>query len=82
MNCSETLRYIHELFNESDREEPSDGFVSIREAELDNHVLNVDADHFELIGMRSGFNAAPLFEFYSNVLKNSNDAIINSMIKI
>jgi hypothetical protein len=81
MNCSETLRYINELLsNEGDREEPNDGFVTIREAELEKHVINLDADHFELIGLRQGYNSASLFELYSNIIKNSNDEIIRSMV--
>jgi hypothetical protein len=83
MNCSETLRYTHELLsNEGEREEQSDGLITIREAEWGQHVINLDADHFELIGMRQGYNATPLFEFYANIIKNSNDDIIKSIVII
>jgi hypothetical protein len=77
------LRYTSELLsNEGDREKQSDGLVTIREAENGQHVLNLDADHFELIGMRQGYNAIPLFEFYSNIIKNSDDSIVKSMIDV
>ena len=72
------MRYIHELLNERD-ENPSDGIITINDAEWGKHLLNFDADHFELIGMRQNYNPKVLFEFYSNTIKSNDEAFLKSL---
>jgi hypothetical protein len=39
--------------------------------------MNFDADHFELVGLRSDFNESEIFEFYSNTIKHCDDGFEN-----
>ncbi len=81
LNSSESIRYIHEMLSSNNVVEVgTDGIVLTKEAEYGEHLLNFDADHFELIEMRPNFNAKQLFEFYSNAVK-SNDVSFMSLSK-
>ncbi len=77
-NCSESLRYIHEILNDN---EPvgCDGLMTVKDVEWGKHLINFDADHFELIGMRSDYNANALFEFYSNHVKSNEPEFMKSL---
>lgn len=76
---SEGLRYMSQILADDIKEEYSDndGFVTTNEAKLGklfslyigNHLINFDADHYEMIGMRPGSNTNVLFDFYANTIK-------------
>jgi len=73
MNCSESIRFISEENAKSEVDFPNDGLVGTHEAEFGTHLINFDADHFELIGMRPNFHAESLIEFYANAVKNNDE---------
>jgi triacylglycerol lipase len=67
---SESLRVTQEIVADSITEDFSnDGIVAAKESVWGTHLINFDADHFELIGMRPEFSAREMFNFYSNVAK-------------
>ena len=67
---SESLRVTNELIGDCVTEEyANDGIVGTKEAVWGQHLLNFDADHFEMIGMRANFSAKEMFNFYSNTVK-------------
>jgi hypothetical protein len=72
MKCSEGLRVLNESIKVGN-EEPNDGLVTTQKSQWGDHLMNFDADHFELIGMRQNFNSNQMFEFYSNAIKNADD---------
>lgn len=70
VKASESLRITNEIIFDSTREDyPNDGIVATKEAVWGNHLMNFDADHFELIGLRPDHNPKELFQFYSNTVK-------------
>lgn len=55
-------------------DDPSnDGFVRTEENTLGTHLINFDADHFELIGMRPKFNPENIFDLISNNIKYNDE---------
>jgi len=79
MNCSESIRFISEENANTDKDFPNDGLIGTHEAEFGTHLINFDADHFELIGMRPNFRADSLIEFYSNSVKNSDEDFLKTI---
>jgi hypothetical protein len=74
VKCSESLKFIAEtLLDNTETDIPNDGIVGTNEAAFGNHLINFDADHFELVGLRPNFIADSLFEFYSNAVKYADD---------
>jgi hypothetical protein len=76
INCSESIRFIAEENANTTEDFPNDGLVGTHEAEFGTHLINFDADHFELIGMRPNFHSEALFEFYSNCIKNNDEDFV------
>lgn len=73
IKCSESIRFsAEEISKDNDEEHPNDGLVTIKESEYGQHLINVDADHFEIMGMKSNFNSRSLFELYANAIKSSD----------
>jgi hypothetical protein len=82
IKTSETLRFTSEdLSDDSLQSHPNDGLVCVEECEFGKHLLNFDADHFELIGMRPGFNANQLFDLYVQTVKSCDQDFNNSISK-
>lgn len=82
LKASESLRFIHETMSDNlTHEIPSDGLIVTKEVEFGNHLMNFDADHFELIGMRPNTSAIEQFKFYANTVKN-NDSEFMEELKI
>jgi hypothetical protein len=75
---SESLRFIHENLNDNLQEDvPNDGIIVTKESEFGEHLINFDADHFELIGMRPDFSTGLIFDLYSDSIKNSDNDFLN-----
>lgn len=67
---SESLRVTNEVCADCVTEDYSnDGIIAAKEAVWGQHLINFDADHFELIGMRPSFSAKEMFTLYSNAVK-------------
>jgi hypothetical protein len=82
IKTSETLRFTSEdLSDDNLKDHPNDGLVCVEECEFGKHLLNFDADHFELIGMRPGFNANQLFDLYVQTVKSCDQDFNNSLSK-
>jgi hypothetical protein len=82
IKASEPLRVISEDLNDDLLgDHPNDGLICIDEAEYDNHLINFDADHYELIGMRPGFNSNAIFDLYAETVK-SNDESFNKYFNL
>ena len=47
----------------------NDGIIAAKESVWGKHLINFDADHFELIGMRPDFSAKEIFNLYSSAVK-------------
>lgn len=70
LKCSESLRVSNELVADNISEDyANDGIVAAKEAVWGTHLMNFDADHFEMIGMRPQFSTTEMFKFYSNAIK-------------
>jgi hypothetical protein len=70
VKCSESLRITNEVISDCTTEDyPNDGIVATKESIWGTHLMNFDADHFEIIGMRPEHSAKAMFEFYSNAIK-------------
>lgn len=70
MKISESLRVTNELVADCLTEDFSnDGIIAAKESVWGTHLINFDADHYEIIGMRPDFSAVEMFNFYSNVAK-------------
>lgn len=64
------MRFINQKFHDYNLDDPSnDGFIRTEENTLGTHLINFDADHFELIGMRPNYNADNIFELIANNIK-------------
>ena len=75
IKCSESLRLTAEdLSDDLMKDHPNDGLICINEAEFGTHLINFDADHFELIGMRPNFNSSQMFDLYAQTIKANDDS--------
>ena len=82
IKTSETLRFTSEdLSDDSLQNHDNDGLVCVEECEFGKHLINFDADHFELIGMRPRFNANQLFDLYVQTVKSCDKDFNNSISK-
>jgi hypothetical protein len=80
LKCSETLRFTHELLYHCDgKEHPSDGLICVEDNFYGEHLINFDADHFELIGMRPNVNPKQFFELYANAIKSNDPEFISQL---
>ena len=80
IKCSETLRMTSEdLGDDVYKEHPNDGLICVDEVEFGHHLLNFDADHFELIGMRPKFGSSQLFDLYVQTVKSCDQDFNNSI---
>lgn len=67
---SESLRVSNEICGDDTTENYSnDGIIAAKESVWGKHLINFDADHFELIGMRPDFSAKEIFNLYSSAVK-------------
>lgn len=70
MKVSESLRVTNDIVGDCLIEDYSnDGLIAAKESIWGTHLINFDADHYEMIGMRPEFSALEMFNFYSNVAK-------------
>lgn len=80
VKTAESIRFCHEFIRNNFEEEIGlDGLVCVKEAEYGKHLVNFDADHFELVGMKQNFDASKLFELYSNTLKFNDEQFMSEI---
>jgi hypothetical protein len=71
IRCSEVLRVsCEDIMDDSSKSYKNDGLIWVDEAKHGKHLINFDADHFELIGMRPNFDASMMFDLYAQAVKS------------
>ena len=83
IKCSESLRVsCEDILDDPEQDFSNDGLIWVEEAKFGKHLVNFDADHFELIGMRPKFNASMMFDLYAQTVKSCDSDFIRKNSKI
>jgi hypothetical protein len=77
VRCSEVLRVTCEdIMDDTQKMYRNDGLIWVDEAKYGKHLINFDADHFELIGMRPKFDASMMFDLYAQAVKTCDSKFL------
>ena len=67
--CAEVLQYPHEVIAGQNAHVESDGLMMWKETQWGRYLITIDADHFEMGGLKYSYDAQAVFRIVAENLK-------------